>query len=130
MAERSRDWIAQARRDLEAARAQTEAGFHEWACFAAQQAAEKAAKAVYERLGGVAWGHSVGELLEGLRERTEVPDELVAAGRRLDRFYVPTRYPHGWESGSPGQYYTGEDAERAIRDSGEILRFCEGLLAG
>jgi HEPN domain-containing protein len=36
--------MAQAGRDLEAARANAEASFHEWACFVAHQAAEKAWK--------------------------------------------------------------------------------------
>lgn len=129
MAERSADWMAQARRDLEAARWQAEGGYFEWACFAAQQAAAKAVKAVYRALGGAAWGHAVGELLVGLRERAEVPEALVSAGRRLDRFYVPARYPNGWSAGSPQDYYGNEDAERAIADSEQVLRFCEGLLA-
>ncbi|HZD80373.1 MAG TPA: HEPN domain-containing protein [Actinomycetota bacterium] len=130
MAERSRDWIDQAHRDLEHARVSMESGHFEWACFAAQQAAEKAARAVYERLAGVAWGHSVTELLKGLRERTEVPGELLDLARALDRFYVPARYPNGLAAGSPKDFYTEEDAEGAVRDSGALVRFCEGLLAG
>lgn len=120
----------QAHRDLEHARTSIESRHFEWACFAAQQGAEKAVKAVYERLGGVAWGHSVTGLLEGLREQIEVPGDLLVAGRALDRFYVPARYPNGLVAGSPKDFYMEEDAEGAIRDSGEILRFCEGLLAG
>jgi HEPN domain-containing protein len=42
MADRSADWLAQADRDLEQARASQRDGRHEWACFAAQQSAEKA----------------------------------------------------------------------------------------
>lgn len=52
MAERSRDWMDQARRDLESARWQAQGGYYEWACFVAHQAAEKAIKAVYQRRGG------------------------------------------------------------------------------
>jgi HEPN domain-containing protein len=130
MAERSADWMAQAVRDLDAARWQAGGGFYEWACFASQQAAEKAVKAAYARFGGVAWGHSVSELLVGLAERVEVPGELLLAARRLDRFYIPARYPNGWDAGSPKDFYTGEDAERAIADCEQILRFCSGLLAG
>ena len=37
MTDRSGDWLAQAERDLEQARASQEDGRHEWACFAAQQ---------------------------------------------------------------------------------------------
>jgi len=130
VAERSRDWMEQARRDLESARWLARGGFHEWACFAAQQAAEKGVKAAYAKLGGAAWGHSVAELLAGLSERVEVPAEIRDAARRLDRFYVPARYPNGWETGSPHRYFEEEDADGAVRDSDAVLRFCEGLLAG
>src|SRR5436305_3536911 len=41
MADRSGDWMAQAERDLDFARTAARDGFHEWACFVAQQAAEK-----------------------------------------------------------------------------------------
>ena len=40
MADRSRDWLAQAEQDLEAAASLAQAGHHEWACFVCQQAAE------------------------------------------------------------------------------------------
>ncbi len=83
MAERSADWIAQARRDLDSARWLVEGHFHEWACFAAKQAAEKAVKGVLESKGAVARGHSVTNLLLGLGEEVAVPDELVVSGRTL-----------------------------------------------
>lgn len=130
MAERSRDWMAQAERDLASARLQMAGGFWEWACFASQQAAGKAVKAVYQALGGEAWGHTVAGLLEGLRERAEVPDSVARCGERLDRFYVPTRYPNAWPQGSPGSHFTREDAEDAIGCAEAILRFCQGFLAG
>ena len=41
MVERSRDWIRQAGRDLEAAEHQLAGEFYEWACFLARQTAEK-----------------------------------------------------------------------------------------
>jgi HEPN domain-containing protein len=130
MPERSRDWIAQARRDLEAAGVNARGGIHEWACFAAHQAAEKALKAVYERNGGSAMGHSLVGLLAGLAERLEIPDDVRGHARLLDRFYIPTRYPNGWDTGSPKDYYTEEDSEDAIGRAGAVVRFCEGLLAG
>lgn len=129
MAERSQDWINQARRDLELARWSAEGAFFEWTCFAAQQAAEKAVKGVYQKLGGVAWGHSVASLLTGLQEQVTVDGEILTAARRLDRFYVPARYPNGWEAGSPREYYTLEDADEAVGCAEQLIRFCEGLLA-
>ena len=61
MASRHQDWFNQGQRDVELARWCIEGGHYEWACFVAQQAAEKVIKAVFQKLGGVAWGHSVTE---------------------------------------------------------------------
>lgn len=80
--------------------------------------------------GGVAWGHSVTELLQGLREHAEIPEQLLDLARGLDRLYVPARHPNGLAAGSPKDFYTRKDADRAVRDSAELVRFCEGLLAG
>ena len=42
----------------------------------------------------------------------------------LDAFYVPTRYPNGFASGAPGDFYTSEDASQAIKDAEAIHEFC------
>ena len=47
MPNRSLDWLSQAQRDLEQAEDSRRAGRHEWACFAAQQAGEKAVNALH-----------------------------------------------------------------------------------
>ena len=70
--EEARRWFAQAIRDLKAAEDSLRVGNYEWACFQAQQAAEKAVKALYHALGRGAWGHSVTELLRGLEGEYEV----------------------------------------------------------
>ena len=129
MAERSSDWFKQAQRDLASARAQAKDGFYEWACFISQQGAEKAVKAAYQHFGADAWGHSVSDLCTGLREKVTVPVSLVDRAKRLDRFYIPARYPNGWAKGFPAEYITQKDAEDAISDSEEILRFCGSILA-
>ncbi|HYP03374.1 MAG TPA: HEPN domain-containing protein, partial [Cyanobium sp.] len=59
MADRSADWFEQARLDLEQAEASMLAGRHEWACFAAHQAAEKALKSINLALGTQVWGHTL-----------------------------------------------------------------------
>jgi len=66
MVSRVQDWLDQAQRDLDHARNDLSAGYHEWACFSTHQAAEKALKALYQYLSGEAWGHSVKRLLEEL----------------------------------------------------------------
>ncbi|MHA1644044.1 MAG: HEPN domain-containing protein [Candidatus Freyarchaeota archaeon] len=129
MPERSEDWMRQADRDLRAAEEMLRADFFEWACFMAQQASEKAVKAVLQRLGAVAWGHSVFDLLRILANRLEVSDEILDYARTLDRYYIPSRYPNSFESGSPYEYFNRRDAEDAIVCAGRILGFCKGILA-
>ncbi len=45
--ERSRDWMHQAQGALRHSQSDLEHGFYEWACFSAQQGADKAVKAVF-----------------------------------------------------------------------------------
>jgi len=129
MAERSADWIKQAKRDLEMANIARESGFYEWTCFIAQDAAEKAVKAVYQLQGGAAMGHGIGSLIRGLEEKVHPSGEIVKSARMLDGFYIPSRYPDGLMHGSPADHFDMEDADGAIRSAGEIVRFCENLLA-
>ena len=127
MAERSADWYKQAERDLESAKAQERDGFFEWACFIAQQAAEKAVKAIFQKRGAEAWGHSLAELVKALPD--SIPDAVRDAALNLDKFYIPSRYPNGWAAGTPGDYITKDDARNAIGHSKTIIGFCHDLLA-
>lgn len=56
--------FSQAVRDLEQAEDSRGKGRHEWACFAAHQAAEKAVKALHLHLGQEAWDHVVSTTAE------------------------------------------------------------------
>ena len=127
--ERSKDWMKQAERDLESPKTQLEHNFFEWACFLSQQAAEKAIKAVYQKIGGEAWGYSIKELLEGIEEKIDIPQDLIEKGKYLDRFYIPTRYPNGWPSGIPADYITKEETVNAISYSEKIVQFCKSFLS-
>ncbi len=121
---RSSDWWRQGEADLAHARHAAEDGDYEWSAFAAQQAAEKALKALILALGGEAWGHSLLHLCRGLSQRVTVPAEVVEAARRLDRHYLPTRYPNGWDQGAPRDYYARSDAEEAIAQAEVVFAFC------
>jgi len=129
MPNRARDWFNQAMRDLEQAEDSRRAGRHEWACFAAQQAAEKAVKALHLHLGQEAWGHVVARLLQELPETTLVPGELVEKGRVLDSFYIPPRYPNSHPEGAPFEHYGPLQSEEAIRYAREILEFTRSHMA-
>lgn len=130
MADRSGDWLAQAQRDLNHAVDASDHRHFEWACFSAQQGAEKAVKAVYLHLHGEGWGHSVLKLLQGLADKADVSEALLDAARTLDRHYIPTRYPNGFDQGFPGEYYGKNESEEAIRHARTIVGFCEDLLRG
>ncbi len=121
MSNRSKDWLAQSARDLEQARSSKLEGRHEWACFAAQQSAEKAVKALHLALGQEAWGHVVARLLTELP--SPPPDDLIEKAKVLDNFYVPTRYANGHPDGAPFEHYGSIQSEEAIRYAGEILEF-------
>ncbi len=126
MSNRSRDWFAQAERDLEQARASRADGRHEWACFAAQQAAEMAVKALHLAFGQEAWGHVVARLIADLPFAT---DDLSDKGKVLDNFYVATRYANGHPEGAPFEHYGPIQSEQAIQYAGEIVEFVRARLA-
>lgn len=119
----------QAGRDLEQAEDSRGAGRHEWACFAAQQASEKAVKALHLYLGQEAWGHVIAKLLRELPNTIPVPENLVEKGRVLDSFYIPPRYPNSHPEGPPFQHYGPLQSEEAIRYAGEIIGFIRLYMA-
>jgi len=127
--DRGPDWFKQALRDLDQAESSRKEERHEWACFAAHQAAEKAVKAVHYRLGQEAWGHDVAGLLKALPAGSAVPGELVEKGRVLDNFYLPTRYPNGHVQGIPSDHYGPLQSEEAIRYAREIVEFARAQMA-
>ncbi|MCR4438384.1 MAG: HEPN domain-containing protein [bacterium] len=129
MANRARDWYRQAERDLQQAEDSRVAGRHEWACFAAQQAADKAVKAPHLHVGQEAWGHVVAKLLSALPAEVSAPKELVDKARVLDSFYIPPRYPNSYPEGAPFEHYGPLQSEQAIAYAGEILQFVRAHMA-
>lgn len=129
MPNRGRDWLHQALRDVDQAEDSRRAGRHEWACFAAQQAAEKAVKALHLHMGQEAWGHVISKLLRELPEPVQVPEGLIDKGRVLDTFYIPPRYPNSHAEGAPFEHYGALQSEEAIRYAGEIIAFARSHMA-
>jgi len=129
MVQRAQDWFRQAERDLEQAEDSRRAGRHEWACFAAQQAAEKAVKALHLYYGQDAWGHVVARLLRELPPQAAVPAPLIEKARVLDSFYIPPRCPNSFAEGAPFEHYGPLQSEEAIRYAREIVDFVRAQMA-
>jgi len=127
MAERSKDWFAQAERDLEQAKSSQKEGRHEWACFAAQQSAEKAVKALHLFLKQEAWGHVVARLLKELP--ITVSEDLLDKAKVLDGLYIPTCYANGHPEGAPFEHFGKIQSRDAINYAGEILKFVRSQMA-
>jgi HEPN domain-containing protein len=115
-------WLRQAERDLAAARSNTENGFHEWACFLSQQAAEKALKAfLYLQGERAVIGHAIAVLVRRAAEHVPALTALHPA-KRLDEVYIPSRYPNGLEDTVPGDFYTKEDAAACVDLAAHVIR--------
>ncbi|MEM1710884.1 MAG: HEPN domain-containing protein [Nitrososphaerota archaeon] len=125
------DWLRQAEAALSQARDSKEDG-HYWAsCFFAHQAAEYAAKALLESLGVEARGHSVSSLLDKARELgIEILEEMRRKALSLDRHYIQSRYVNTFYSGAPVDYYSLEDAEKALREAEELVRYLKEKIRG
>jgi HEPN domain-containing protein len=129
MPERHADWLRQAERDLAHAQRAAADKDYEWSCFAAQQAAEKAVKALYRKLGAAAWGHSVTMLLANLPQVHRPPEPLVERAKALDKHYVVARDPSMFDQGAPFQYHTRTEADQSVADARAIARFCRDAAA-
>lgn len=126
--DRSRDWLKQAERDLTAAGDSAAAGHHEWAAFQAQQCAEKAAKGLVQFLHGTVRGHSVTDILLQLPSAVNVPKHIVDGARELDKVYVTSRYPNGFASGSPSDYFTERTSQELAGYARQIFEFCRSQI--
>ncbi len=130
MAERSQDWLRQADADLRHARNARKDGDFNWSAFAAHQAAEKAIKALFQKLHLDAWGHALSLLLASLPAEVMPDEALMDLAKQLDKHYIPTRYPNGFERGAPVDFYTRKEADEAIAGAEAILEFCRRKIAG
>jgi HEPN domain-containing protein len=129
MSNRAPDWLKQAQRDYEQATASQRDGRHEWACFAAHQAAGKALKALHLNHGQEACGHVVAQPLRELPDTVDAPDEVVERARALDNLYIPTRYPNSHPAGAPFEHYGPLQSQQAVEYAGQILAFVRSSMA-
>ncbi len=118
-----REWLNRAHSDLALARGAGERVYLEDLCFHAQQAAEKAVKAVLISRGvQFAYVHDIAQLLGELAQSGEnVPADIRRAAR-LTRFAVFTRYP------SPSPSVRREEWEEAAATAERVVSWAESLV--
>jgi HEPN domain-containing protein len=117
-------WYQQAAYDLKAARWNIEGGFHDTACFLAQQAGEKALKSLLYYLGArkqALFTHSLVEMIGEARKKVSALKDFLEEARELDLHYIPSRYPNGLPSGYPHQFYGKETSEKAVNAATKIF---------
>ncbi|GIV61113.1 MAG: DNA-binding protein [Rhodothermaceae bacterium] len=118
------DWLRRARSDLTLARLSPPDGvLREDLCFHAQQAAEKALKALWVALEQpVPRTHNLKTLLEGSTPRLAIPDSVRRAAS-LTVYAVLTRYPADLEPVTPDEH------RDAVARAEAVVRWVETTLA-
>jgi len=120
-------WL-QALEDLKTAEVLLKAGRYYASVFFAQQAAEKALKALYTYLRGELppLTHNLLELLRRLGVDSE---DLIDAAADLTPEYIVTRYPNA-ASGIPAELYNERSAREHLEKARLIVNFCREVLEG
>ena len=125
----ARRWFDQGKHDHEAAKVNKGAGFCEVACFLCQQSAEKVLKSfLYHQGERPVIGHSTYLLARRCQAYESEFVSVLDICKRLDQYYIPTRYPNGLPGGIPHEVFTEEDARKALEGLGGIITLVSGLL--
>ena len=118
------DWLRRAEASLALARAQGEGILLEDLCYQAQQAAEKAMKALFiARRREFPFIHDLDRLALGLEQIGFDIPEAVDQATILTRYALDTRYPGGFEPVGAGEYH------EAIRLAEAVLGWVAALIA-
>ncbi len=116
-------WLRRARSNLLHAKARTPGVYLEDLCFDAQQAAEKALKAVLVRRGvRFPYVHDLATLVTLVEQAGEKVPPAVREAGRLTRFAVIARYP------AVSEPVTDEDYRRALGIAEAVVEWAEGRL--
>lgn len=119
------DWLRRARGNLARAKqVKPKEAFWEDLCFDAQQAAEKATKAVLTRREiDFPKTHDIRELLTLLSTSGEVVPEAIWEAINLADYAVETRYP------GPAEPVTRKEYREAVAIAGKVVKWAEKLIS-
>jgi HEPN domain-containing protein len=120
-----REWLNRSHSNLRLAGMGVPGVYLEELCFNAQQAAEKAIKAVFVHLREpFPFIHNLDRLLELLRKKgVEIPEQVARAGE-LTPFAFDIRYP------GPDLETTEEEHRQAVDIAAAVVRWAEEIILG
>jgi HEPN domain-containing protein len=117
-------WLTQAEDEFADADELRKRGRFYLALFHFQQAAEKAVKAyLYLKTKSIEvfYTHSLDDLLK-MAVEADKNFTKIAQAKKLDRYYIPTRYPNGLPGGVPSRYFDDpKEAEEAMSLAKEVI---------
>ena len=125
---RVQDWLREAQAELDAARDLFSHNHWSWCCFTCQQAAEKALKALGEHFREPQFGHNLNLLVQSLEEHISINEQVKQAASRLNRYYIPTRYPNAFDRGAPADQFFEPDALQALEDAKQVIEFVRSII--
>jgi HEPN domain-containing protein len=118
-----REWLNRANSNLAQAKARDPGVYLEDLCFNAQQAAEKALKALLlHRRVRFPFVHDIGELLRHLEESGQIVSEEIWEAEQLTDYAVETRYPGSFEP------VTEEEYQEALALAARCVAWVKGQL--
>lgn len=130
-AERYKVWLKQAEYDLQAANLSFEHHFFEWATYQAEQAVEKALKAMLVHNGWKAPRIHKLQILIGMANQASPKFKQTKFDfKHLESFTFISRYPFllpGFDQ-APHDQITSADSSRALEQANGLLKIIDGIL--
>lgn len=118
-------WLITAIDDFETAVILKDNKKYAQSCFYFQQSAEKAIKSLFFLFDYESWGHSIKRLLDELKvinhNLFNKFDKIYNKCIKLDRFYIPTRYPDGLPDITPSEAFDNDDSLFAMEITEKII---------
>jgi len=125
-------WLTTGQDDLDTAKILKQNKKHAHACFHAQQAVEKSIKGVWYFYDADPWGHSILKLIQDFKEVDEDVfnrlNKFTGDAQKLDRLYIPTRYPNGLPDITPDLAFGEDDSRFSTATAEKILKEVEAII--
>jgi HEPN domain-containing protein len=122
-------WMKQAEDDFDVAKWDYKGGFWSQVCFMSQQAAEKSLKAfLYAKGFRNIVSHSLLFLAQHCKNYDLEFKEIIKNCKKLDKYYIITRYPNGLPDLIPADYFDQEESKKALLYCKQIIKFVKKRL--